>query len=201
MPFTKVAVWHRIKFMQMDPSTLMVSTSDSIHCHPEQKDLHRKPISSHFDTALINDGTGEDIGLDGMSFVLIFCHNIQSFSQKSGYHIRHICVVFSIPECALPLVFTDSTEVPEHLTYVKWYTPLLNSPEPNHLLYKVSLQKDRDGTHICSISLLANIHCSVHLYPKFGALHPKNGLVVMFWTNATPFLSMTLWIGIYRISC
>ena len=117
MPFTKVAVWHRIKFMRTDPSTLLVSTSDSIHCRPERKDSHGKPIPSRFDTALINDGTGEDIGLDGTSFVLIFWHNIRSFSRKSGYHIGRIRVVFSIPERALPIVYTDSTEVPEHLAY------------------------------------------------------------------------------------
>jgi hypothetical protein len=69
MLFTKVAVWHHIKFMRMDPSTLTVSTSDSINCRPERKDSHGKPVPSCFDTALINDGTGEDIGLKGMSFV------------------------------------------------------------------------------------------------------------------------------------
>jgi hypothetical protein len=68
----------------------MVSTSDSIHCRPERKDSHGKPIPSRFDTALINDGTGEDIGLEGTSFALIFCHNIRSFSRKSGYHIGRI---------------------------------------------------------------------------------------------------------------
>jgi len=34
LPFTKVPVWHRIKFMRTDPSTSTISTSDSIHCHP-----------------------------------------------------------------------------------------------------------------------------------------------------------------------
>ena len=54
MPFTKVAVWHRIKFMRTDPSTLTVSTSDSIHCRPERKDSHGKPIPSRFDRAKRN---------------------------------------------------------------------------------------------------------------------------------------------------
>lgn len=129
----------------------MVSSSDSIHCHPKQKNPCRKPIPSCFDTGLINDGTGEDIGLDGMFFV-----------------------VFSIPKCTLPIVFTDGTKVPKHLAYVEWYTPPLNKPEPNHLMYKVSLQKDRDRTHICSIIPLAYICCSIHLYPKFGAFAPQD---------------------------
>jgi hypothetical protein len=151
---------------------------------------------------LINDGTGEDIGLEGMSFVLIFCHNIRSFSWKSGYHIGHIRVVFSIPERALPIVFTDGTEVPEHLTYVEWYTPLRDSPEPNHLLYKVSPQKDRDRTRICSIIPLANICRSVHLYPKFGAFAPQE------WTSSnvldrcnTFFVNDFTDRHMYRIAC
>ncbi|KAF8811590.1 hypothetical protein BYT27DRAFT_7231651 [Phlegmacium glaucopus] len=144
MPFTKVAVWHRIKFMRTDPSTLT------------REDSHGKLIPSRFDTGLINDGTGEDIGLD-------------------GYHIGRIRVVFSIPKRALPIVFTDGTEVPEHLAYVEWYTPLPDNPEPNHLLYKVSPQKDRDGTHICSIIPLANIRRSVHLFPKYLVCsHPQD---------------------------
>ena len=66
IPFNKLPVWHRIKFMQTDPSTSTVSTADSIHCCPGQWDSHGRLIPGRFDTALINDGTGEDIGLDGM---------------------------------------------------------------------------------------------------------------------------------------
>ena len=65
IPFNKLPVWHRIKFMQTDPSMSMVLTADSIHCCPKRHDSHGKLIPGHFDTALINDGTGEDIGLDG----------------------------------------------------------------------------------------------------------------------------------------
>ena len=66
-PFTKLPVWHRIKFVRMDPVTKKVSTADTIHCHPGRSDLRGNPISSRFDTALINDGTGEEIGLEGTS--------------------------------------------------------------------------------------------------------------------------------------
>jgi hypothetical protein len=67
LPFTKLPVWHRIKFVRMDPSMLMVSTADSIHCRPGLVDSRGNPIPGRFDTALINDGTGEETGLDGMS--------------------------------------------------------------------------------------------------------------------------------------
>ena len=66
-PFTKLLVWYRIKFVRMDPSTLKVSTADLIHCRPGRSDSHGNPILGRFDTALINDGTGEDTGLEGMS--------------------------------------------------------------------------------------------------------------------------------------
>ena len=66
-PFTKLPVWHRIKFLRIDPSTLKVSTADSVHCRPGWSDSHGNPIPGRFDTALINDGTGEETGLDGMS--------------------------------------------------------------------------------------------------------------------------------------
>jgi hypothetical protein len=51
----------------MDPSTMKVSTADSIHCYPGRSDSHGNPISGRFDTALINDGTGEETGLEGVS--------------------------------------------------------------------------------------------------------------------------------------
>jgi hypothetical protein len=72
-PFTKLPIWHRIKFLRTDPSTSKISTADSIHCRPGRSDSHGNPIPGRFDTALINDGTGEETGLDGTSeLVLLF---------------------------------------------------------------------------------------------------------------------------------
>ena len=39
--------------------------ADSIHAHLARKDKHGQTIPGCFDTALINDGTGGDTGLDG----------------------------------------------------------------------------------------------------------------------------------------
>ena len=75
-------------------------------------------------------------------------------------------------------MFNDEAKIPQHLTYVEWYTPLQRSPEHNHLLYKVSPRKEADGTHVCSIIPLANIRHSVHLFPKFGAFAPQD------WTSS-----------------
>lgn len=66
LPFNKVPVWHRIKYQQTDPYTLRLSTADSIHCQPEYVNKRGDVIPGRFDTALINDGTGEEIGIEGM---------------------------------------------------------------------------------------------------------------------------------------
>jgi hypothetical protein len=69
IPFNKVPVWHRIKYRRTDPYTLHLSTADSIHCQPERVNKRGDRIPARFDTALINDGTGEEIGIEGMYIV------------------------------------------------------------------------------------------------------------------------------------
>ena len=95
-----------------------------------------------------------------------------------GYHIGRIRVVFSLPDRFFPIMFSNGAEVPQHLAYVEWCSPLSDNPEQNHLLYKVSPQKEPDGTRVCSIIPLANIHRSVHLFPKFGPFAPQE------WTSS-----------------
>lgn len=99
-------------------------------------------------------------------------------------------------------MFTSGAEVPEHLAYVEWYTPLPNSPEPSHLLFKVSPKRDRDGTHVCSIIPVANIRRSVHLYPKCGVFAPQE------WTSSNVldlchsfFVNDFTDLNMYRITC
>jgi hypothetical protein len=67
IPFRKIAVWHRIKFLTTDPFTQKSSTADSIHVQPAKKNSHGDAVPSRFDTALINDGTGraQATGVDG----------------------------------------------------------------------------------------------------------------------------------------
>ena len=200
IPFNKLPVWHRIKFTQTDPSTSMVLTADSIHCYPGQRDSRGKLIPGRFDTALINDGTGEELGLDG-TFNLGLKPDYL-LKTLVGYRIGRIRVVFSIPECFLHSMFIDGAEIPEHLAYVDWYSPLPDSPERNHLLYKVSPQKEPDGTNVCSIIPLANIRCSIHLFPKFGPFAPQE------WTSSNVLdLCNTFFVNdftdrhMYRIAC
>jgi hypothetical protein len=65
LPFRRLPVWHRLKFLRLDPATGVEQTADSVHAHPARKDLRSRTIPGRFDTALINDGTGRDTGLHG----------------------------------------------------------------------------------------------------------------------------------------
>jgi hypothetical protein len=65
LPFRRLPVWHRLKFLRLDPATRIEQTADSIHAHPARTDLRDRTIPGRFDTALINDGTGGDAGLHG----------------------------------------------------------------------------------------------------------------------------------------
>ena len=119
-----------------------------------------------------------------------------------GYHIGRIRVVFSLPTRSLSIMFVDGAEIPQHLAYVEWYSPLPDGPESNHLLYKVSPLKEPDGTHVCSIIPLANIRHSVHLFPKFGAFAPQE------WNSSNVLdLCKTFFVNdftdrhMYRITC
>ena len=99
-------------------------------------------------------------------------------------------------------MFTDGVDIPKHLAYIEWYSPLPDSPERNHLLYKVSPLKNADGTHVCSVIPLANVRRSVHLFPKFGAFAPQD------WTSTnvldrcnTFFVNDFTDRHMYRIAC
>jgi hypothetical protein len=63
----------------------------------------------------------------------------------------------------------------KHLVYVEWYTKFPRNPEPNHLMYKISLERDRasaPGNGISSIIPLTDVVRSVHLFPVFGPFAP-----------------------------
>lgn len=68
IPFSKVSVWHSIKYQWKDPYTSNFSTADSIHCQPEWVNKQGDIITGWFDMALINDGTGEETGIEGMLY-------------------------------------------------------------------------------------------------------------------------------------
>ena len=165
--FNKLAVWHCVKYLRKDPVLKIQSTADSIHCQPKRLNPCSNTIPAHFDTALINDGTGKNTGIEGAYLNIIWLR--QSLISCLGYHIGCICVVFSLPGRSLSSLFNPGVEVPALFTYVQWFSPFPNEPNWDHLLYKLKPLKDTDGSHIASVIPLKNIHCSTHLIPKFGS--------------------------------
>ena len=67
MPFSSVPVWHRIKYLCEDPVSRTTVTADSIHVRPATIDSHGHTIPGRFDTALVNEGTGGETGVEGES--------------------------------------------------------------------------------------------------------------------------------------
>ena len=65
LPFTRLPIWHVIKFTQLDPVTGKRSTADAIHARPTRDDKYKRPIPGRFDTAFVNDGTGKERGVEG----------------------------------------------------------------------------------------------------------------------------------------
>lgn len=64
LPFRKIPVWHRIKWLQDDAYTGKTTTVDSVHaCTPRKTSAGILP--ARFDTVLIDDGTGTESGLKG----------------------------------------------------------------------------------------------------------------------------------------
>ena len=111
-------------------------------------------------------------------------------------------VVFSIPEKVHNITFSSNTSIPRHLVYIEWYTSFADSPNHNHLLYDISPLQDQDGGQICSVIPLANIHRSIHLFPKFGPSAPQD------WTSSNVLdLCDTFFVNsftdkhLYRLLC
>jgi hypothetical protein len=82
--------------------------------------------------------------------------------------------VFSMPPSIRQLVFREDT-APQHFIYIEWFTPFPQNPDPNHLMYKISVEHDRSnplGGRIGSIVSLSDIVRSIHLFPIFGPFAP-----------------------------
>ncbi|KAI0683898.1 hypothetical protein BC835DRAFT_1294737 [Cytidiella melzeri] len=160
LPLRKLSVWHHLKFQRMDVVTGKPSTVDSVHAWPARMDSRRKPVPGRFDTVLVNDGSG---GLTGIT----------------GYRVGRVRAIFSLPTAAQDALFKSSTNIPQHLAYIEWYTKLQTQPDPNHRMYNISPLVDERGDHISSIIPVTDIRQSVHLFPKFGSTAPAA------WTSAT----------------
>ncbi|KZT19589.1 hypothetical protein NEOLEDRAFT_1141947 [Neolentinus lepideus HHB14362 ss-1] len=114
-------------------------------------------ILPRFDTVLVNLGAGADRGLQ-------------------GYRVAQVRVVFSLPPRIISRLFEKPP--PMHLAYVEWFSSFSAAPDPNTGMYKVQ-RSVRDGERQVSIVPVSQIERSVHLFPKFGAMVPRE------WTSST----------------
>jgi len=99
----------------------------------------------------------------------------------SGYRIAQVRVVFQIPSrWVRDMAPSLDTSPPTHLAYVEWFTPLATTPDPKHMMYRVSRQM-QDGSRRASIIPVDWIRCSIHLLPRLGPVVPQdwNGFTVL----------------------
>ena len=67
LPFTSVAVYHKLKFTKPADSTCSRHlTMNAIYVQPERQLKKGLAIPARFDTALVNIGSGGEIGVEGM---------------------------------------------------------------------------------------------------------------------------------------
>lgn len=85
-------------------------------------------------------------------------------------------LVFAIPSDAARTLFSAAdVSCPNRLAYIEWFTPF-TQPEEAHGLYRISRAHDA-GDRLVSVVPVDTIRRSVHLYPKFGAVAPRE------WTS------------------
>ena len=62
---------------------------------------------------------------------------------------------------------------PKHLAYVEWFIPFSAAPDQIHGMYKVS-HSMRSGVRESSVVEISSIKRSVHLFPLFGRVAPRD---------------------------
>ena len=95
--FNAVPVFHRIKYTSYDPYVVggpKESVVDSIHVQPVRKDKRNRDVPARFDTAVIDDGTGQETGVAGKlifiysKFVLLtHWRRISNWSSSSCFFV------------------------------------------------------------------------------------------------------------------
>jgi hypothetical protein len=86
IPFQKLSVYHRIKFVSRDPYSLdhIQTVVDSIHAQPARLDKYGKIIPGRFDTGLINYKNGGVRGVKGQCSV--YTCNIMILNRTISLH-------------------------------------------------------------------------------------------------------------------
>lgn len=175
MPFHKISVFHRIKFVTNNPYSLTPDADivvDSIHCEPPCKDKYSNLVPGRFDTAVINYQNGGRAGLKGKHDIHI-SRACTLTGCLVGYCIAQVRCIFTIPEKALQSWFgSEKTQIPAHLAYVEWFTPFSGlRPGHDHRMYKIKRHK-LNGQQRATIIPVSLLRQSVHLVPVFGPVAP-----------------------------
>ncbi|PPQ98035.1 hypothetical protein CVT26_003097 [Gymnopilus dilepis] len=155
LPFYKVSVYHRLKFISRDPYALFPNQKDvvdSIHVEPESRDRNGKVIPGRFDTAVVNFNSGGEVGV-------------------RGYAVAQVRCIFSLPPSAVPALFPQGSPS-DHFAYVEWFTPFTKAIfDRNSQLYRIE-RLVVHGEQQASVIPISLIRQSVHLFPKFGPEAP-----------------------------
>jgi len=85
--------------------------------------------------------------------------------------------IFAPPRNAIKDLPPD-VNPPTHLAYVELFQHFTPAPDANHGMYKVSRSLNAAGEHLALIIPVDEIHWSIHLYPKFGPVAPRD------WTSS-----------------
>ncbi|KAG2159787.1 uncharacterized protein EDB93DRAFT_1237070 [Suillus bovinus] len=125
----------------------------------DSSDKRGHTIPARFDTVLVNKGDGGIMGVD-------------------GYSVAQVRVIFTLTSQAMNVLFpTGPVKPPTHLAYVEWFMPFWQ-PESHHGLYKISHLMCH-GECLASIIDISDICRSVHLFPNFSTVVPRE------WTSST----------------
>ncbi|PPR01107.1 hypothetical protein CVT24_000403 [Panaeolus cyanescens] len=155
IPFQKLPVFHRIKFVSNDVYSLTPLKDivvDSIHIDPPVETNDGRVIPGRFDTALIKLINNTDITTDNLRVAQVRC-------------------VFTFPKRALAVWFPSGFPH-THMAYVEWFSAMSpGSMDTNTGLFKVTRLQD-NGVRRAAIIPISMIIGSVHLYPKFGPQAP-----------------------------
>ncbi|KAG2124671.1 hypothetical protein DEU56DRAFT_963354 [Suillus clintonianus] len=172
-PFRTLPVFHKIKWLSLDTRGHGDAsvTLDSIHAKPQHHSGSRL-VAQRSDTALVDRMTGAP-GLKDL-------------------RVGQVRAIFALPPTSILMLFSPTVQVPSHLAYIEWFTLFPPAPDRNHGFYKLSWALARGGERLASIVPIANILCSTHLVPRFGAVAPRE------WTSGTVLDDCeSFWLNLY----
>ncbi|KAF8810235.1 hypothetical protein BYT27DRAFT_7253823 [Phlegmacium glaucopus] len=163
IPFSKISVFHRLKFISYDVYSLNPLDEivvDSVHTDPVHFDKYDNVVPGRFDTVVVwvkDSDSGSSLDLKGLCIGQVRC-------------------IFSLPPHAIDLWFPAQAGAGafshKHLPYVEWFTTFSRAQkDQNSKLFKVS-RLMAWGERRVSIIPVSLILSSIQLFPKFGPQAP-----------------------------